>query len=56
MSGEGEMTFAGDKAYTGRSTMTSQVNGKPERMNMEMAGKWLAADCGNIKPRPKPAR
>lgn len=55
-SGEGEMTFLSDKAYTGKSTTTSQVNGKPERMSMEMAGKWLAADCGNIKPRPKPAR
>ena len=56
MSGEGEMTFMSDKAYTGKSTVTSQVNGKPQQMNMEMAGKWLAADCGDVKPRPVPAK
>lgn len=56
MSGEGEMTFISDKAYTGKSTLTSQVAGKPQQMNMEMAGKWLAADCGSVKPRPVPAK
>ena len=50
-SGEGEMTFQSDKAYTGRSNMTAQVKGKPEKMSMEMSGKWLSADCGDIKPR-----
>ena len=56
MSGEAEMSFISDKAYTGKSTLTSQVAGKPQQMNMEMAGKWLAADCGSVKPRPVPAK
>jgi hypothetical protein len=56
MKGEGEMTFASDKAYSGRSTVTSQVNGQPRQMSMEMSGKWLSADCGDIKPITMPAR
>ena len=56
MSGEGEMTFISDKAYTGKSTMTSKGEGKTQQMTMEMAGKWLAADCGDVKPRPAPAK
>ena len=55
-SGEGEMTYISDKAYSGKSTVTTQVAGKPQQMNMEMAGKWLAADCGDIKPRSVPAK
>lgn len=56
MSGEGEMTFISDKAYTGKSTVTSQAGGKAQQMTMEMAGKWLAADCGDVKPRSAPAK
>jgi Protein of unknown function (DUF3617) len=56
MTGEGEMTFISDKAYTGKSTVTSEANGKPQQMSMEMAGKWLGADCGDVKPRPAPAK
>ncbi len=55
-SGEGEMTYISDKAYSGKSTVTTQVASKPQQMNMEMAGKWLAADCGDIKPRSVPAK
>ena len=55
-SGEGEMTYLSDKAYSGKSTVVTQVGGKPQQMNMEMAGKWLAADCGDIKPRSVPAK
>jgi hypothetical protein len=51
-SGEGEMTFQSDKAYTGKSTLTTQAKGKAgQQMSMEMSGKWLSADCGDIKPR-----
>ena len=56
MSGEGEMTFISDKAYTGKSSMTSQAEGKTQQMTMDMAGKWLAADCGDVKPRPAPPK
>ncbi len=56
MKGEGEMTFVSDKAYRGKSTVTSQVNGQPRQMSMEMSGKWLSADCGDIKPMAMPAK
>ncbi len=56
MSGEGEMNFPSDKAYTGKSTITSQANGKAMQMTIEMAGTWLGADCGDVKPRLDPAK
>jgi hypothetical protein len=28
----------------------STVEGKPETMNIDGSGKWLAAGCGSIKP------
>lgn len=50
-SGEGEYTFISDKQHKGRTVVNSTVNGKPERMEMEHSGKWVAADCGGLKPR-----
>ena len=29
---------------------------KTQQMTMEMAGKWLGADCGDVKPRPVPVK
>jgi hypothetical protein len=49
-SGEGEVTFASPQAYTSRMTINTQVEGKPEKVTMEGSGKWLAADCGDVKP------
>ncbi len=57
MKGEGEVSFISDKAYTGKSIIvTSLANGQTHQMAAEMAGKWLAADCGDVKPRPVPAK
>ena len=50
VSGEGQVTYAGDKAYNGKSTMTTQVDGQPQQMGMDMTGQWLGADCGDVKP------
>jgi hypothetical protein len=50
-SGEGQITFAGPEAYTMNMTMSTVVEGKPQRVNMDAAGKWLSADCGAVKPR-----
>ncbi|AYQ27426.1 MULTISPECIES: DUF3617 domain-containing protein [unclassified Polaromonas] len=50
-SGEGVMTFNGDTAYTMKMNTTTNVKGKAEKMTMDASGKWLSADCGNIKPR-----
>lgn len=48
--GEGTYTFSGDKAFATKMVMQTVRNGKPETMTMEGQGKWLSADCGNIKP------
>ena len=53
-SGESEITLLGPKAYTGRTTIDTRVDGKPERMEMSQTGKWLSEDCGNVKPYRRP--
>lgn len=50
-SGEGETTFT-PESYTSRMTLKTTVDGKAETMTMEGTGKWLKADCGNVKPMP----
>lgn len=54
-SGEGTYTFTGDTAYSMKMAMTGQHQGKPQNMTMEGQGKWLAADCGNVKPMQGPS-
>lgn len=49
-SGEGVFTFVSPEAYTSKVSVTSQVQGKPEKIDMSGAGKFLAADCGDVKP------
>lgn len=48
--GEGLITFDGAEAYTMKVTTT--IKGKAESMEMQGSGKWLSADCGNVKPPP----
>jgi hypothetical protein len=36
--------------------VNTQVQGKPEKMNMEARAKWLASDCGDIKPTVPPKK
>jgi len=50
--GEGEYTLDSDKAHHGRTVISTAAQGKPERMEMEHRARWLAADCGAVKPRP----
>jgi hypothetical protein len=49
-SGEGQVTFAGDKAYQMKMKVASTATGNPETMNIDASGRWLGADCGGIKP------
>lgn len=49
-SGDGQVTFNGSESYSSRMTVNTQVDGKSEKLTMEGAGKWLAADCGSVKP------
>lgn len=49
-SGEGEVTFVSAEAYTQKMVINTTVQGKPEKLSMDGAGKWLGADCGSVKP------
>jgi hypothetical protein len=50
VSGEGDMTTDGDKLYRAHMKMHSEEQGRPRDMDMDVTGKWLSADCGNIRP------
>ena len=54
--GDGEMTYLSEKAYTGKMNITGEMGGKPQQVSMDMTGKWLGADCGDVKPSATPAR
>ena len=48
-SGEGEMTV--DTPTTYRAQMRIHNQDQPNQVvNMDVAGRWLAADCGNVRP------
>jgi hypothetical protein len=49
-SGEGQVTYESPEAYTSRMTVKTTVGGKAETTTMDASGKWLKADCGNVKP------
>jgi hypothetical protein len=51
-SGEGEASFTPD-SYTSRMTLKTIVDGKAETMTMEGRGRWVKADCGEVKPMPQ---
>ena len=48
--GEGEVTFTSPEAYRMAMKTVTTVRGKEEAMDMSASGKWLASDCGSIKP------
>lgn len=48
--GEGQVTIASPEAYTMRMNMKTTIDGKPQAMSMDAAGKWIGADCGALKP------
>lgn len=49
-SGEGTITLDSPTAYSGQHKMLTNADGQPEQMDMTQKGKWLAADCGSVKP------
>ena len=55
-SGEGQFTFNSGESYSMNMKVNTTVQGRPETMNMEGTGKWLGADCGDIKPMRPPAK
>lgn len=50
--GEGEFTLVSDTETRGRMWVNAMREGKAFRMDMESSSKWIAADCGDVKPPP----
>jgi len=48
--GEGEVTADNDKSYRAHMKIRSEEEGRNQVVDMDVAGKWLSADCGNIRP------
>jgi hypothetical protein len=53
---ETEYTFQSPEAFTVKMTVHTTLNGRRDTMNVHGSGKWLAADCGNLKPMPAPGK
>ena len=49
--GEGTFTFRGDTGFSGQFWVQTRAGGKTDRMDMTQEGKWLGANCGNLKPK-----
>jgi hypothetical protein len=50
-SGEAEYTLVSEKETKGHMTVNTEINGQPQRMEIDQTGRWVAADCGSLKPR-----
>jgi hypothetical protein len=50
VSGEGEVTADNDTSYRARLKIKSEEEGRNQVVDMDVTGKWLSADCGNIRP------
>jgi hypothetical protein len=48
--GVSQVTFAGPQAYATKTSIVTEERGKKETTVMENSAKWLAADCGAVKP------
>ena len=55
-SGQGQVSFVSDTAYTMTMAAQATVKGKTEKMDMSASAKWLGADCGAVKPLGVPKR
>ena len=54
--GEGQVVFTSPEAYSMKMAISTTVQGKPEKVNMDGGGKWLGADCGSVKPMVPPKK
>jgi hypothetical protein len=48
--GDGEATFSNSENYVVKSTGVMTSGGKPRSTRTTVTAKWLAADCGDLKP------
>lgn len=49
-SGEGEISFDSDTSYRAKMHITGSDGGEQRKVDMDVAGKWLGADCGKLRP------
>src|SRR5262249_6938333 len=47
---DGETVFSGAERYKTKVTTTSTVMGKTKTSTRVLEGKWIGADCGDVKP------
>ena len=47
---DGEITFQNSENYTVKTSSTIQSGGQTKLSHTTSTGKWLSADCGDIKP------
>lgn len=52
MKGEGKVTgtFSGNARFASTYTFKGTMHGQPINHRQESSGRWLAADCGSVKP------
>jgi len=52
MKGTGKVkgVFAGDTSFTSTYDFKGTAHGQPASSHHETSGKWIAADCGSVKP------
>jgi hypothetical protein len=48
--GDGEASFSDSKNFVVKSSGISTIGGKTRTSTSTRTGKWLAADCGDVKP------
>lgn len=53
VSGTGEVQVLSPTTLRSTAVVATTINGQPERLDTTQNGRWLAADCGRIRP---PAR
>jgi hypothetical protein len=53
---DGEYTYKGAEGYSSKMVVKSTQGGKSDTMTIEGTGKWLSADCGNVKPMTPPKK
>jgi hypothetical protein len=52
---DGETVFSGGESYRSKTTTTMTVQGKTNTSTRIVQGKWLGAECGDVKPLAPPA-
>ena len=50
VSGEGDVIADSDTSYRARMKIRSEEQGRNQAVDMDVTGKWLSADCGNVRP------